>query len=311
MNQMAAPNRTANQHWVPQFYLRQFATHASQHADEPQMWFLDISRPAKEQKLTSVRNMCGWRYLYSPKDTNGERDLAVEELLGRAETVAASIWPHLIGGTADLSDHALREALSYFFAFMHLRGAWLYKLIDRTMELRDKLFGPLTAESLAAREPGMPDPTDSGRFFVDQILQGAERFATIFSAKHWAVMCADKDLLLTSDRPFLLQSDEHRRDRYVFPLSPRRALFMTDVAGPEKSLYMPMRETTATNINLTLGVHCMRFIFAGHSIPEVVGDENFAQTIASLREKRETEHKRKTAENLRKYQQQSQDSEPT
>ena len=274
------------------------------------MWFLDISRPVEIGKLTSVRNMCGWRYLYSPKDTNGERDWGVEELLGKVETIAASIWPNLIGGTADLSDQALRQPLSYFFAFMHLRGAWLYKLIDQTMDLRDKLFGPPTAESLSAREPGMPDPTDSNRFFVHQILQGAERFATIFSAKHWAVR-ADKDVLLTSDQPFLLQRDDQGRDTYIFPLSPRCALFMTDLVEPAKSLYMPMPEATAASINLTLGVHCMRFIFAGHSIPEVVGDPNFAQTIASLREKREMEHKRKTAENLAKHQQQSrQDSEP-
>jgi len=305
---MAVKNGAKHQHWVPQFYLRQFATPESRLTDEPQVWLLDIPEPDEGGKVTSVRNVCGKRYLYSPEDVNGERDWSVEELLGNVESLAASLWPILNEGSPDLAHPTIRRGLSYYLAFQHLRNLWLYNLIDHAFGLRNKLYGPPTAESLAARDPTWPDPAHSGRFFSQTIIRDVERIVERFAAKHWAVLCTEKDLLLTSDRPLIFARihDDDQQDVGIFPLSPRRVLVMTDKldpADPVRWLYAELPEDVAQIINVAISEQCIRFVFAGRPIPDVLGDSELPKKIHLRREERQAERRRAAEDNSRTFQQ--------
>jgi len=60
------------QHWVPRFYLRFFATPETAGGDEPQVWLL--SKDEGGPVLTNIKKVATQRYLYSQ---TAHRDNAV------------------------------------------------------------------------------------------------------------------------------------------------------------------------------------------------------------------------------------------
>ena len=74
-----------------------------------------------DESLTSIRNVCGKRYLYSPKQPNGERTWELEHKLSDVEALLGKVWPLLATNFADLSSEHIRKAVSLFVALMHLR----------------------------------------------------------------------------------------------------------------------------------------------------------------------------------------------
>jgi len=115
-------NRPKHQHWVPQFYLRYFATLESRESDQTQVWIFSKEDTDGDETLTNVRNICGKRYLYSPIGDSGERLWHLEKKLENLETTMGVIWPAIAEDFIDLGDSNIRKALSLFVAVMHLRN---------------------------------------------------------------------------------------------------------------------------------------------------------------------------------------------
>ena len=65
---MTTPKR---QHWVPQFYLRQFIVPDANPKLE-QVWI--FHRKSGDPKLTGIKNIALEKHLYSPKLADGSRD---------------------------------------------------------------------------------------------------------------------------------------------------------------------------------------------------------------------------------------------
>jgi hypothetical protein len=63
-------NKSINQHWVPQFYLREFATPDTRESKQPKVWIFSRHDNDGDEKLTWIRNVCAQRYLYSPKSAD-------------------------------------------------------------------------------------------------------------------------------------------------------------------------------------------------------------------------------------------------
>ena len=76
---MIVANRPKNQHWVPRFYLRNFATPETRTRgkDESQIWMFSNDERDGNERLTNIKNVCTRRYLYSPTDSAGRRDCDV------------------------------------------------------------------------------------------------------------------------------------------------------------------------------------------------------------------------------------------
>ncbi len=115
-------NRPKNQHWVPQFYLRHFATPETRDSDQAQAWIFSKDESDGEDTLTNIRNVCAKRYLYSPMGEAGDRVWDLESKLEGLETTMSSAWPALAVDHVDLGDKVLRKGLSLFVALMHLRN---------------------------------------------------------------------------------------------------------------------------------------------------------------------------------------------
>jgi hypothetical protein len=61
MRNSGKSNRPKNQHWVPRFYLRQFATPETREKDAPQIWMFSNQDRDGDERLTNIKNVCARR----------------------------------------------------------------------------------------------------------------------------------------------------------------------------------------------------------------------------------------------------------
>lgn len=257
-----SPVATKNQHWVPQFYLRQFATPDSIAARTPKVWLWDKTTQCPLPSPVSVRNVCGQRYLYSPEDKSGARDPTVERVLGEVEDTASRIWPLLVEGELDLTDSEIKKFAARFISILHLRNVFLYRTIDKAMELRDKLYGAPKPEFLASRKETDPDPTHAGRFFVHTMFDKMNKFTDHLLEKPWMVLGMQDAEILTGDRPviFTFKSRSLVDSELLFPLSPKHILATHGFGTQPKKYVASCPSTIATTTNLMVKSQALRFI---------------------------------------------------
>lgn len=112
---------TKHQHWVPQFYLRYFATPESRNTEHPQVWIFPKGPKDEGIKPTTIRNVCGKRYLYSPQQLDGGRSWVLEDKLNDVETLLGPIWSDLATNFVALEEGHIRKALALFISITHMR----------------------------------------------------------------------------------------------------------------------------------------------------------------------------------------------
>ena len=291
--------RSKHQHWVPQFYLRYFATAQSRGTKTPQVWIFSKHDADGDEQLTHVRNVCGKRYLYTPVHTDGQRKWDLDDRLGDVETLLAQIWPELAEGYASLDDDSIRMGLSLFVALMHLRNPAVREEVER-------IHGRIVAlyEGAPRRADGTPDVQeveingqvremdtsgwhdyrswgrgDHDRFFTHIVQSETGRIAKMLLSKRWSVVCSDEDTFITTDKPVSLCHLEREKFGFgtpgvvvTFPLGPKRMLVMDDMYHEPANQYYPLRVSGAGSFNLTTWRNGSRFMITGRPISEVLGE---------------------------------------
>lgn len=295
----AAPdrNRPKHQHWVPQFYLRYFATPASRDSDRPQVWIFSRRDEDGDEQLTHVRNVCGKRYLYSSLDAAGERQWALEDRLGDIEQLLSRIWPALAEDFVPLDEDSVRKGLSLFIAITHLRHPEVRQQVE---EIHSKIVRSL--ESVPRNEDGSPNigqveyqgrlhdfdttgwaeylqwgKNDHDAFFAQAIQSEAANIAKLLMAKRWSVVCADQDTFITTDKPVALQHLSRATFGFrtpdvivSFPLGPKRMLVMDDLHHEPANQYYPLKGGYGAAFNFTTWRNGSRFMITGRPVPEVL-----------------------------------------
>ena len=214
-------NRPKNQHWVPRFYLRYFATPETYSTNEPQIWIFSRDENDGDESITNIKNICAKRYLYSPKDDAGRRSWELETKLASLEATLSIIWEQLAEGFVDLSDQTIRKGLSLFVSVMYLRhperlkeGMDIYKkLVSLYEQTPIRSDGTPDIESLEVNGKTFAiDPSgwnkyrswDSGEhhsFFVDQVQHQATYLAEILMKKRWSIVFTESNQFITTDKP--------------------------------------------------------------------------------------------------------------
>lgn len=292
-----ARTRSKHQHWVPQFYLRYFATPESRASASPQVWIFSKDPADGNETLTNVRNVCGKRYLYSPAQPNGDRKRDLDERLEGVETSLGQIWSALASDFVRLDDDALRKGLALFVSLMHLRNPEVRRQVEAihrqlvdcykagplradgtpdvsSLEHRNKVYGLDLTDWHEYRAWGK-DQHDL--FFAKFIESEARYFADLLLPKRWSVVLAEQDTFITSDRPVAV---EHQSRRTVgigtsgaivtFPLSPTRLLVMDDKHEEPANQYYPLQQSSAGAINLTIWRGASRFLITGRQVEDVL-----------------------------------------
>lgn len=290
-------NRAKHQHWVPQFYLRYYATPESRTSKQPKVWIFSKDEGDGDEKLTSVRNVCGQRYLYSPMLETGGRDWALDDLLNELESGLGSIWPALVERYIALDDPHVRRAVALFVAVTHLRNPDVRAQVEQMHSTLVKIYedGPMLADGtpdIAGIEiNGKYHPVstngwhqyrtwgkdDHDRFFVDIVRSEAIRTAQHLMEKRWSVVLAEEDTFITTDKPVGLQHEA--REKFgiqtegtivTFPLSPRRLLVLDDLHAEPANQYYPLAEGAGAAFNFTIWRSARRFLITGRSVPVVL-----------------------------------------
>ena len=290
-------NTAKQQHWVPQFYLRYFATPHSRNSAQPQVWIFSKNHDDGDEKLTNIRNVCGQRYLYSPRHVGGERNWNLENKLTRLETVLGQVWPMLATDFVDLADESLRKILSLFIAITHLRNPEVRKGIEPLHQRLVQMFESLPTDTngnpfvgsieYKGREYELDTSNwneyrnlgkdDHDRFFADFIRSDAIYFANLLRSKRWSIIFSETDLFITSDHPVSLHHMTSEKFGFgtngvtiIFPLSPSRLLVMDDSHHEPENQYYPLLNGDVGPFNLNILQTANRFIITGRSVEEVL-----------------------------------------
>ena len=286
--------KAKKQHWVPKFYLREFATEDSIHSKNPQVWM--FPRHEGDPKLVNVKDIASKRYLYSPQDDDGNRCWQTEDKLARLESTISQIWPALSSDFIDLNYEPIRKGLSLFVATLILRHP---NNIEEYKVFQDKLikffndapkdnFGRPNLESVEIKGvkykldnsdwEQYANPTDYTyrKLFVDQIDSEAVGIAKILMKKRWSIVFSEKPYFITSDNPVTM----FNQDKNVyglategtvvnFPISPTRVLIMDDRFNQPVSQYYPLSDIGAGPANILTWTEAHKFMITGRHPDEV------------------------------------------
>lgn len=282
---MAKPK---NQHWVPRFYLKSFATSDTRDAAEPKVWVL--GKNSGDPALTNVRNIAAERYLYSPKRTGGSRDWTMEDRLANLEALVAPIWPEVASGFMDLNGStSLRKAIALFVSTLHFRHPLSRQRVAQTHSkliglfedfpkdehgnpkvlLLDRDGSPKVIDNSNYQQWSNAGPDDLHQMFVDSISDHSGEFAQMLLEKRWSVVFTDDPVFITTDTPVSIVNG-HRTPFGIttpgtvlsFPLSPTRILMMDDRHDQPKGQYYPLGPYGPGPANLMAWHCCHRFMIS-------------------------------------------------
>ncbi|MCX7148127.1 MAG: DUF4238 domain-containing protein [Rhodocyclales bacterium] len=284
-------------HWVPEFYLRYFATPETRSAERPQVWIFSKDASDGDESPTNIRNVCGKRYLYAPLEQDGSRNWELEDQLEKLEATLGHVWKDLAEGFVHLDDSAMRKGVSLFVAVMHLRNPETRRVVET---IHQKLVAFL------ANMPSRPDGTpaldhveigerrfpvevegwhefrswgknDHDKLFVDIVRSEAIWIAEMLMKKRWSIVCAETDTFVTSDKPVAIQHLSRDVAGFgtpdgivTFPLGPRRLLVMDDMHDEPENQYYPLHQSNAGAFNLGIWRNGSRFMITGRPVEEVL-----------------------------------------
>lgn len=294
-------SKPKNQHWVPQFYLRYFATPESHTSDEPKVWIFSKNELDGDEAITNIKNICAKRFLYSPKTKTGQRSWDLETKLEGLESLLSIVWEPLAEDFIDLGDSATRKALSLFIAVLHLRHP---NSLKEAGEIHRQLV------EFYDKQPKHPDGTpdidsiesngkvydvdlsdwneykgweadDHQAFFVDQVETQATIIAEMLMKKRWSIVYTEANQFITSDNPVYIGHPEKEVFGFGtegtiihFPLSQKRILVMDDLHDEPANQYYPLNSEALGAFNYGIWNQGSRFLISGRPIPEVLNEIN-------------------------------------
>ncbi len=261
---VAAPNR--NQHWVPQFYLRYFATPESRDTHHPKIWAFPVQEG--EEFCTTTRNVAAQRDLYAFCAPKGDKKLSdLEGMLGK-------FWPTLTQPRYPL-DLGFRRGISLFIATLYLRhpeqlsrqrrfSASLAKALEsgpRDPNGRTTVGGVIIEDKDYDVDPDELDrwrtatDNDIRAAWGDLILSDSAVLAQRLIDLPWAALVTDEPAFITTDHPVALHNSTrddapilHPDTRIYFPLSPTKLVFInTRKENDGKAVLIPKHKAAVFN----------------------------------------------------------------
>jgi len=293
-------SKAKKQHWVPRFYLKEFSIDKPQTKKETQVWI--FSKKEGAPKIVNIKDIAVKRYLYSPKDEDGNRCWKMEEELASLEGLISQIWPTLAHGYLDLSNQSYKKIISLFLATLYLRHPkrlpeqekiqnWLIDFYDKNIP-KDKNGNRVSCQFSTPKGDFILEQSnwedysnstqyDKEKFFVDTIKESSMKIVEIFMKKRWSVICSDKKQFITTDNPLIIYNRIFGEVKnyglntmgttIIFPISPTRVLVLDDMLDEPHSQYYPLQDE-GTDINLLSWVNAHQFMIS-HRNPDEVNEE--------------------------------------
>ena len=316
-----------NQHWVPQFYLKQFAIPDRLESESDQVWiFSRRHTDSLETKRVNIRNVAAEQFLYSPKTRDSLRSFAGEQMLVEVDEILSRYWPRLATGIVDLDQfQGLRRAIAWLMALLIARhpgsfekAQYVHEQMVRFYESapKDELGRPAITHFFHEGKRHELDNSDWAEFrdaTKEDVRQRAVedmRNLTItltkdIFKKKFAIVVAPHPIFATSDCPVYLIHPNRERfgvrtpgTRLMFPLSPTHMLLAHDGHEGDQNRYVHLRREDAVGMNYLTWVHARRFLISSFEPTALLATMvNESDRFNRIRENQQRPRRQKTGRN--------------
>jgi hypothetical protein len=269
-------------HWVPQSYLRWFASDAPKNS---KIWrFSNKEGPPSEKPIKKVAVQY---YLYAPQ-INGSRSYDFEKKLSDIEQLfSPSMWHTISNGFIELKDEGTRKGIALLAAIMYLRNPTQLRqttdihnsLVDffasqdeksSTIEIEGKTLELDWNEWESFRNS---DQESIKKLWIKSISE-ATWLAEILMQMRWSIVLSEKPVFITSDNPVAVihpslqfKGLKDRDSRVIFPLSPTRILTMDNLNSEPNGQYLEAKGFPAWN--MLIWRNAIEFMFSPRHPDEV------------------------------------------
>ncbi len=261
-----AKDQTRNQHYIPRFYLKEFATNDTYgKKGKEQVYIYD--KKSEKSEPRNIKKIAKENYLYSPKDSNGNRSMYMEKRLGDMENLISLIWNDFSNDFIDLENYNTKKVMAMFISSLILRHP---DNLEKNENSRNFLINDiikhnhLNNKKVAFIVNGEEHPFDiseltkkateyeKSMFFVENIDYFMNEFSEIFMKKKWSIIISEEKKFITSDNPIIIDNNltnifglNTQGTIILFPISPKRLLQLedyTDDNEKEEVSYHPINE---------------------------------------------------------------------
>jgi hypothetical protein len=280
-----------NQHWVPRFYLKQFAIPDRRESRSDQVWiFSRRHTDSPDTKRVSIRNVAAEQFLYSPKAPDSLRSFAGEQMLAEVDGMLSQYWPRLATGIVDFDRfQGLRRAIAWLMGLLIARhpdsfekAQYVHEQMVRFYEStpKDELGRPAITHFVHEGKRHELDNSDWAEFrngtdedirqrVVEDMRNLTITLTNDIFNKKFAIIVAPHPIFVTSDRPLYVMHATRERfgvrtpgTRLMFPLSPTHMLLAHDDHAGEQNKYVHLRREDAVGMNYLTWVHARRFLIS-------------------------------------------------
>ncbi|WP_375210908.1 DUF4238 domain-containing protein [Hyphococcus sp.] len=277
-------------HFVPQFYLRNFAAHNP----EEEIWTYDMERGTA--RGSTIENTAYEKYLYSVTSDDGVRQDDLENVIAAIEDKAAPVFEKVI--LAEKITGQERANFSSFIAIMYVRtDAFRQQYAEAMMGMHQITMHATAAHDGAFKSFSERFQKDKGKMTEAEIEEMREAMlnldgftisidkewtlrsltmhdslAPIFFDMHWSVLEAEKPrYFIASDNPVIFDVPaayrhpiyggglSHKKVELTFPLSPSKCLLATwDKSLPQ---FSEIPREAVKHMNRMRATYARRFLF--------------------------------------------------
>lgn len=283
---MSSKKPRGRQHFVPQFYLRQWASGGEK------VWQYGVDgRPPVH---SGIKNIAFERGLYTHPAKDKVHPLKTENDLAGIESRYAGVWPDITDRAEDIRT---RFNIARFVALMFVRHPQHRETVRQMHEgLRKTVqdLAPDTEVGVAVEgktgrlrvseilEGTEPDATNTASAFLD-VMRSIEPVATMLVARRWGVVFSEEPAFVTSDCPVVRCRGRCQQQKFGFgtpgtqillPCSPKRLLVIDDDWPHEFAHY---KLANADVFNRMIAKGAVRFVYGSKD------DSELAQKIKAWR----------------------------
>lgn len=263
---MVKQNPTVNEHYIPQFYLRNFS------ADNKRIYQLDIISGKQTQDPVLIKSICSEKNLYEFKDEEGKfksRNL-IEDSLSKLERVFSNTIKSIRNRAHSEESYKSacffsKEEKALLILFIVLQALRLPESIDTVHNQINSMIKEDISENLlhnTAINYCLP-VYKKLNIEEDHLIN---RFLSLFSEMAFIIGKSRNDSIYTSDKPFELLFDEnYKLKSVVFPLSSDMVLYLKPEEQVPNSAYNRLVHLTKGEINYfnkSIIRNCNRWIFS-------------------------------------------------
>jgi Protein of unknown function (DUF4238) len=277
---MSSKKPTGRHHFVPQFYLRQWAN-----TDE-KVWQYGFDEQAPVN--VGINNIAFERGLYTHPAKDKVRLLKTEDDLADVEGIYASVWPDIVDRAEDVQT---RRNIARSVALMFVR----HPQHRETVRLMHEGFRKAVQDLAPDAEIEIVAEGRTHMIRVDEILEGTKAempnvasgflnvmrsttadIAAALVARRWGVVFSEERTFVTSDCPVVLNRGSCQRRAFgfgtpgtqiLFPCSPKRLLVVSD-DWPHEFAHCKLTNSDVFNRMIAQGA--VRFVYGSKLDSELV-----------------------------------------